>query len=125
MNKRKLLLGVGLASAIGAGTWYGVHRYSTATTPEVPHISLDGVDRELVEAIETAREKVRHEPRSGTAWGNLGLVLIANGFDEQGRACLAHAERFDPVNPRWPYIHGIQAATVDPAQGMILLTMAL
>jgi tetratricopeptide (TPR) repeat protein len=100
---RKLLIGSVLLALLGVGSWFG-WRWYTAPTP--PAIALDGLDRDLVAAVEKAREEVRRQPRSGKAWGELSRVLIANDLNEDALPCLVQAERFDPGQPAWPYLHG-------------------
>src|SRR5207247_1285352 len=58
--------------------------------------------------IEAARQEVRRRPRSGEAWGHLGEVLADNGYHAPAATCFGHAARFDPDNPRWPYLHALE-----------------
>src|SRR5262249_32874405 len=44
-------------------------------------------------------------PWSGTAWGKLGKVLLAHGLPFEARDCFIQAEKYDPREPRWPYLH--------------------
>jgi len=68
---------------------------------------------------------VRRQPRSGKAWGELGMALIANGFPKQALTCLANARRFDPQDPRWPYWQGATLLPTRPTEGMAHLREAL
>src|SRR5437868_5888615 len=105
MKFRKPLLGAAVLALLGLGAWQGWLHY---TTPALPDLPLDRADKEVAEAVDGAREEVRRHPRSGAAWGKLGMVLGANGFQEPAVVCFGHAERFDPDNPRWPYLSGVQ-----------------
>lgn len=103
MMKARRLLAVLLIGATVAAGWYVWRRH---TTPVPPAVSLDGVFPEKAEKINQALDQARRNPRSGKAWGNLGMALLANGFPEEAIPCFAHAQRFDPTEPRWPYFHG-------------------
>lgn len=102
MKTRRIAFGMVVLSLAGAAAFYGWHWYSTPAPPEVP---LAGVRRERVEKIQLALDKVRREPRSGNAWGELALTLMVHGFYEEAMPCFIQAERFDPGQARWPYFH--------------------
>ncbi len=108
--------------AVAVGAWLGWRWYST---PEPPYISLEGVQKEIAQAVEAAAAEVRQAPRSGTAWGKLGMVLQAHGFDEQVSACYRNAERFDPANPRWPYLLGLRLLEGNRDESLALFRQAL
>jgi tetratricopeptide (TPR) repeat protein len=78
------------------------------TTPEPPVIDLTGVDKEIVEKIEGARQGVLKSPRSADHWGELGAVLRAHEFLEESNVCFAQAERLAPQDYRWPYLIGVE-----------------
>ena len=61
------------------------------TKPELPKIDLAGVDPLIVEAIQTAEQKVRDRPRSGEAWGELATLYAVHDF-----ASAAEPPRFVP-----------------------------
>jgi tetratricopeptide (TPR) repeat protein len=73
----------------------------TRTTPP-PEISLAGIDPIVAEQISNTVAEVRAAPRSGAAWGKLGMVLKAAELPEATN-CFAQAERLDPKDPRWSY----------------------
>ncbi len=95
-----IVLGAILA---GAGGWYAWRRY---TAPAPPVIAREGIDPELADAIETARQKIRADPYSAPAWGDLGKLLRAARLYPEAVACFAQAEQLEPRNPRWPYLQG-------------------
>jgi len=111
-----------LLVALGAGGWFAWRWY---TTPVPPQIRLDGVQKELAESVERALEDVRRQPRSGAAWGKLAMILHVNGFDDHDVDCYRNAERFDPKNPRWPYLHAVRILDGDRPQAVLLLRQAL
>src|SRR5258707_1107869 len=97
-----MLLGVLAASvALGLGIW---HRESIAAPP-LP--DLDGLDPAIKAAIEFERAAVAQLPRSGAAWGHLGMVFFAHGFNSEAGECLAQAELLDPREMRWPYFQAV------------------
>jgi tetratricopeptide (TPR) repeat protein len=122
MKTRKVWLALALVGLIGVAGWYGWRRY---TTPPVPTIALAGVSKEKVKKIEGALEAVHRDQRSGKAWGQLGLTLLANGFQNESRQCFANAERFDPTEPRWPYFQGTVALVYGHQEGFPKLRKAL
>lgn len=103
LTPRRLLVALGLALLVGIYIYLRADTTSmpTAALPELP---MDGVDPAVAAAVGVVVERVRNDAGSGDAWGQLGMVLRANGFDEQSNPCFAEAERRDPRNPRWPYL---------------------
>jgi tetratricopeptide (TPR) repeat protein len=95
------LVVVGLAAAAVGYYW------SRPQAPEPPTIETAGFDASVARAIETAREKVRTEPGSATAWGELGSVLFAHDLYPESLPCFEQAERLDPHDARWPYFQGL------------------
>jgi tetratricopeptide (TPR) repeat protein len=115
-----VLVGTALV-AIPLG-WFGWRWW---TTPVPPAISLAGADPAVREAIETARNEVKENPRSAAAWGQLGLVLRAHGYEDEADVCFGHAERFDPDDPRWPYLKGVRLVFRDPGAALPFLRQAV
>jgi tetratricopeptide (TPR) repeat protein len=99
-RKQRWLIGSCLVVALAAGA-YGWYRHST---PAPPEIDVAGTEPSVAEAVAAATQAVRQSPRSGAAWGELGMVLFANDFVPQSHACFVQAERFDPETPAWPYL---------------------
>lgn len=122
MKPRKFLTTLVLLGLVIAAGRYGWRRYTTPVPPVVP---LNGASKEKIEKIESATEAVRRNGRSGRAWGELGLTLMANGFPDESVACFAHAERFEPTEPRWPYHQGTIAITAGRKDGFDKLRTAL
>src|SRR5262245_14809343 len=111
-----LLLGLGVGGWLGWRWW---------TTPVPPQVRLDGVQKEVAQAVEAALEEVRQDPRSGAAWGKLAMVLHVNNFNEHVNDCYRQAERFEPKDPRWPYLHGVRLLDSDRPQAIVLIRQAL
>jgi tetratricopeptide (TPR) repeat protein len=98
---------------------------SPATGKAVIRINLRGVDPAIVEVITAAREEVLRVPRSGTAWGELGMVLRAHDFADEANCCFAEAERLDPTDARWPYLRALTLWLTDPDAALPLLERAV
>lgn len=79
----------------------------------------------MADAVREALEQVRQQPRSADAWGRLGMLLQANGFDQHVERCFDEASRFDPDNPDWPYLRGIHLLQSSPSQAVTHLEKAL
>jgi tetratricopeptide (TPR) repeat protein len=122
MNRKVLLLAPVVVVALGVAAWLGWCWY---LTPPPPTVSLEGAHPAVVELIEGAREDVYRQPRSGPGWGKLGMIFAAHGFDEQAMVCYSQAQRFEPNNPRWPYLHAIPLLPQNPPAGIALLRRAL
>jgi tetratricopeptide (TPR) repeat protein len=115
LRARAGLVAAGLmvaAAAAGLG-WYWY------TTPVLPAVDLSGEAPAVVEAIEAAQQEVRRTPRSGRAWGELGLVLLGNELGAPAQTCFVQAERFDAANAAWPYLQ-VRRLLVDDRDAAIL-----
>src|SRR5437763_16812297 len=98
-----VLIGVAAALTLGVSAWLR----QRGRTPEPPLVDLEGIEPEVAQVIRSEIDTVRRQRRSGAAWGRLGQVLRAHGFDEEAVVCWRHAERFDDQEPRWPYYRGV------------------
>ncbi len=99
-----LLIGAALlgALAVAALVWSA----RRPAPPEPPAVDLTHADPEVAEAVQEALTRVREAPRSGKAWGRLGMVLAIHELAPEAVAALAEAERLEPSEPRWPYLQG-------------------
>lgn len=99
-GKRRRLLCCGVLLLLtGLGVW--IWRWASAPTPPVFPVLEDA---ELVQALHQASDDVRRQPRSGSAWGKLGMVCQANKLDEEALSCYRVAEQWDAREFRWPYL---------------------
>ena len=108
---------VGVASLAAMG-WWGWRVYRAAPLRELPALDLSRAPAGVKAAIEREVAAVRAMPRSGRAWGRLGVVLRAHELGAQANACLAVACRLDPREFLWPYIEGASLAQTDPEQAI-------
>jgi hypothetical protein len=81
--------------------------------PQPPAISTAGLDPAVASLIESTLREVRAAPRSSTAWGKLGSVLMHYEFIEETRAAFEEAEALSPREPRWPHLHGLASSVRD------------
>lgn len=108
-----------LALIAGAGYWW-----YRATPPAPLVVDTTGREPEIASAIAAAQEKVRRQPRSGDAWGRLGMVLLVHAFEMESEVCLDQAERLDPQQPRWPYFRAMIKEMRDSEAALPLLRRA-
>jgi tetratricopeptide (TPR) repeat protein len=114
--------GILVALLVALGVWYWSY---WSGGPALPPFDPAGADPEAVALIEKVRAEVRARPRSGSAWGRLGMVLRAHGYGEEALVCFAVAEQLDPREPRWPYLRGLSLAQSDPTEGLACLRRAV
>lgn len=101
-----------------AGGWFVCERYRHSPLEDLPAVDLSQAPPAVKHAIEKARSAVIAHPRSGAAWGELGLFLRAHEFDAQANVCLAQAMRFDPREPLWPYTRAASLSVRDRAESI-------
>jgi tetratricopeptide (TPR) repeat protein len=99
---------------LGFVAWWGWRTYRAAPLAELPEIDLTQAPTAVKTAIVRSVDAVRAHPRSGQAWGRLGLVLRAHEFGTEADACLAMAGRLEPREFLWPYILGVSLTVSDP-----------
>jgi tetratricopeptide (TPR) repeat protein len=95
-------------ATLGGGLFFwkrtGTDKTPDTIPPEIPSVIHD---TEIIAALERARNSVITSPKSGQAWGELGMVFLAHRFYDQSNICFAEGARLDPANPRWPYFIGL------------------
>ena len=118
-------LGVTVLLGLGIGGWY----YSRPQPPAPlvpPNLPVtDGADPEVVRVVEEIRQQVLKTPRSAAAWGTLGMVFGAHGFETEADVCFTEAGRLDATDPRWPYFRGLFAVVHQPTTALAHLERAL
>ncbi len=118
---RLLFSAVCLALALAGLGGYWCYR---ASLPRQPEVDTSGREPEIAAAITAGREQVLEEPRSGPAWGRLGMVLLAHAFQPEAEQCLARAAQLDPKQAKWIYLQGRIVELRDPEAALPLLRRA-
>lgn len=93
--------------------WLGYNAWLRYTTPALPVLDLATADPLVAKAVAEARAQVQQAPRSGAAWGRLGMVLLAHGWYSPAHASFDQAERLEPREPRWPYFNSRALDNID------------
>lgn len=94
---------------IGLIAWWQIR----SRVPTIPVIDLQSVSPAVRRVIETAQHVVANEPRSGLAWGRLGMVLRAHEYFPEAIDCFQIAGKLDPADLRWPYLLAIGLESTD------------
>lgn len=74
------------------------------TDDGIPGVDPESVEPQVASKIETARERVRREPRSADAWGALGQLLQAHDLQRRAASAYDRAMELAPEDYRWPYL---------------------
>lgn len=93
--------------------------------PRLPAVVTTGFEPVIVSQIETGIAKVRRAPRVGVSWGRLGMILQAHEFTAEAQDCFEHAQRFDPAEARWPYLHALLLSEQDTAAALVRMQRAV
>jgi len=115
-----VIVGSCLAALVGGGFYW----WRQNAPPEPPAVKLPGSDPAIIKAIDEARAAVLSSPRSGQAWGQLGMVLSIHDILPEADLCFAQAERFEPREARWPYLRGLARSGDDPGAALPSLQRA-
>jgi len=98
-----------------------------AAVPDVPVPDPDfvGMEPQVVQRIQEVRQRVSQRPRSGDAWGQLGMVLHAHGLEAEAAAGYAQATLLQPGEFRWHYLSALLSRRADGAAAEVFLQRAL
>lgn len=103
-SRQRWLLIVVLGAIVAA---IGTRFLLRSPVAEPPVIATAGFEAVVASQIEQALATVRSHPRSGVAWGTLGMIFQAHELSGEARFCYEQAERFDATESRWPYLAGL------------------
>jgi tetratricopeptide (TPR) repeat protein len=117
-------LKVALLVLLAAGAGVGGYFLWRPRLPVIPNIPTEGMDAQVVAAIDGARADVAGRPQSAAAWGHFGMVLFAHDLYQFCPEVLAEAERLDPSDRRWPYFRGLALILHKPEEGIAALQRA-
>lgn len=84
-----------------------------AERPEIPRPDVSRSEPVVARVVEQAREAVAREPESPTAWGRLGHVLLAHGWEAEASRAYRRAAELDPEGGRWWYYLGRSLEEID------------
>lgn len=106
------------------GTLLALTLLAAFTSPraEIDHPDTAGMDPALAEQVEAARALVQESAGLGPseqaeAWGELGMLYQATGFEQAGLSAYEQASAIDPLDGRWPYLQGIILGEQGEADG--------
>jgi protein O-mannosyl-transferase len=125
LTPRERLFRANLTFLLSAGTlliyFFGSAWFFKKSEPEPPRVQVTALPAEHQARIEEKTLQVQKNPRSGAAWGNLGMSLWAYDFRSEARVCFDRAEKLERSNPRWPYFLALASSAEDPEQSMAWL----
>ena len=99
-----VILVILLAAVAGIGYFLWAGRVG-AEPPPVPAELTDPPARKV---IEEKRRPVLAAPRSGSAWGELGMAFAAQDIPAEAMVCYRRAIDLDPNAARWPYLLALE-----------------
>ncbi len=118
-RRRWPLLAIAIAVAlILAGGWWWLG------SPPAPPTPAGVKDADVQQAFDTARPTLLQR-RDAAAWGRYGMVLLAQLFDQEAKACFRQAARLDPAEPLWPYGQALIAEKREPDLAVALYRQAV
>jgi len=96
------------------------------TPPEPPVFPVqEGADPAVVNVITKSRQAVLADRKNAAAWGELGMVFGAHGYETEADQCFAVAEGLDSSELRWPYYRGLFARVHHPEEAITHFRHAL
>ncbi len=89
-----------------AAVGYAVFKYAVSAghSAEPPAIPDDVTDPPIRRIIAAKRAAVVADPRSATAWGELGMAFDTHERWEQAQTCYERAMKLAPSDARWPFL---------------------
>jgi tetratricopeptide (TPR) repeat protein len=105
-SRRRLWFFAAMAAIFVAGAFAAFWRAREEEPRMPPDLDQADASPRLVDALRQARDRVRRQPRSGLAWGNLGMLYMAHSCKPAAEQCFVAAAQFDPNAFRWHYYLG-------------------
>lgn len=110
---RSFLLAMAIPSA-GPGFYF----VSNQDAPVVPEPDRSAMEPHVAAKVEEYRESVIAEPKSHGAWGRLGMILHAHGFEMEAAKCYEWAVALEPEGFRWHYLLALALRDWDNARAL-------
>ena len=101
MRRRVLAAPVQVAAA-GTGYYLWPKREADAAPP--PAVPAELTDPPARKVVEDKRQAVLAAPKSGTAWGELGMAFQAHDASAEAVTCYRRAMDLNPKDARWPFL---------------------
>jgi tetratricopeptide (TPR) repeat protein len=101
---RRIILVVAAFLAVGAVVGYYLWAGRGTVAPPPPLIPAELTDPPARKVVEGKRQAVLAAPRSGDAWGELGMALDAHDASTEAKVCYRRAMDLDPSDARWPFL---------------------
>jgi tetratricopeptide (TPR) repeat protein len=112
-NKRLSLLVLLLLLAAALLGWRWIKSRDQASLPKV---DLSEAHPRVAAGITAAQDSVRNSPKSGKAWGKLGMVLQAHEYADEATECYEKASKLEADDFRWPYYLAVLKEPHDPEE---------
>jgi tetratricopeptide (TPR) repeat protein len=113
-------------AAITVGALAALLVSCAVSVPPVPDVPLAGLDADVRDAIQKARDEAVAQPRSGQASGHFGMVLEAHALYEPAALAFQRAIRLDPKEFAWRYYLAVaQEFASRPEQALAAVSDAL
>lgn len=74
---------------------------------DLPALQLDSLTAAVRRTLQGALDTAKANPDRASAAGQLGKLLLAQGFTLEAQACFDRARRLDPGSSVWPYYAGV------------------
>jgi tetratricopeptide (TPR) repeat protein len=105
---RRIVLAVAVVLLAAAGLGYYLWAARTPAGPPPPPVPDGLTDPPARKVVEEKRQAALAAPRSGTAWGELGMAFNAHDASAEAVACYRRAMDLDPNDARWPFLLAAQ-----------------
>jgi tetratricopeptide (TPR) repeat protein len=104
-SRRHVVILVILVAAVAGIGYFLWARRVGAEPPPVPAELTDPPARKVI--VEKRRAALA-APRSGSAWGELGMAFAAQDIPAEAMVCYRRAIDLDPNDARWPYLLALE-----------------
>lgn len=104
--------------ALGGALWWN-QNYLLSSPADIPLPDLTTANVHVSTFTNQCFEELRRQPRSASAWGKYGEVLMAHEWNAEALQCFAEASRLEPTNMRWPYLSAVLLDRRDPVEAVL------